>query len=472
MFKIPRIALFIFSLLLTLQIDAQLILTDSLAGFENHSFFGASVSISGDRMAVGSPRDHTQGFHAGRVDIYEWDGTDWILMGNPLYAQGERELFGNNLKLEGNRLAVVAATNTEAIDPVGYVQVFDWDGQAWMPLGDPMYADTAVQEFFGTSIDLRGNRIAFTYPNTETPPVVYSSTVYEWNGTDWNQLGTPLLSGNTKTNLALTDNLLIVSAPSINQNFPETWGGGVYTFAFDGTDWMGIDTLRGPHGSQYGYALETDGDLLAVSAWGQTGSNGFVEFREWNGSNWDQIGDQLTGSNGSTGFGFQLAIEEDVLAVGSAEEIFNDGNPATVRVYKRTGDSWDERGQFSYVTQTQQYTALEISQETVAIGLALNNQNRGFVRLYDLSGVTSNHSFTVHPLSVYPNPTTGQLQVTLPESTTGTLRVFDAFGRLERQLPVRGQTLDIDLTASGTGTYLVQISSGSQIYQTSIVVTR
>jgi len=77
--------------------------------------------------------------------------------------------------------------------------------------------------------------------------------------------------------------------------------------------------------------------------------------------------------------------------------------------------------------------------------------------------VGENNSATLTPtLKAFPNPTNGLIQVRLPNraSTGATLRVFDMYGRVVKELTVKSTAVPVDLTSEDAGIYMVEWQSG------------
>ncbi len=66
-------------------------------------------------------------------------------------------------------------------------------------------------------------------------------------------------------------------------------------------------------------------------------------------------------------------------------------------------------------------------------------------------------------LQANPNPTNGLLQVRLPNSNSNaTLRVFDVYGRMIKELAVSGAAIGVDLTTEDAGIYMIEWQNGTE----------
>ena len=66
----------------------------------------------------------------GKVNVYEWNGSQWEQVGFDIYGKEEGDLFGTAVAIngEGDRIAAgsVSLSNEEYVD--GYVKAFSLDG--------------------------------------------------------------------------------------------------------------------------------------------------------------------------------------------------------------------------------------------------------------------------------------------------------------------------------------------------------
>ena len=71
--------------------------------------FGYSVSLSfdGSRMAIGAVSNDDNGFEAGHVRVYEWNGTGWVQLGLNIDGEDTGDLSGwSVVSSDGSRMAI------------------------------------------------------------------------------------------------------------------------------------------------------------------------------------------------------------------------------------------------------------------------------------------------------------------------------------------------------------------------------
>lgn len=125
--------------------------------------FGSAVAISGTRLAVSAIRDDTAGTDAGAVYVYDTTSgtpqTPIYTMLNPGAPDGD--YFGFSVGLSGNRLAVGAVRDDTGDTDSGAVYVFDLaSGTPTVPLVSIFNPTPGNSDQLGRSLGLSGTRLA------------------------------------------------------------------------------------------------------------------------------------------------------------------------------------------------------------------------------------------------------------------------------------------------------------------------
>ncbi len=176
--------------------------------------FGSAISVSGDVVAVSSPRwDTTFGGDnigdAGAVYIFRFDGTDWnevARIESPYISDRDHyKRFGTAIALDGDWLAVHTQYDEQPITPTdplidppacrnnGAVDMFRYnpagvpgagDTEAWERVTLPPASPDCGAEY-GTALDMDGTRLAVgSY--AWAPSSQGSVFVYDFSGGVWN----------------------------------------------------------------------------------------------------------------------------------------------------------------------------------------------------------------------------------------------------------------------------------------------
>ena len=143
-----------------------------------NDFFGASVGVSGDSVAVGATGDNTNGTAAGAAYLFGRSGTTWTQSQKLLPSDGAAvDIFGGSIAIDGNRVAVGASGNNDAGNDSGSAYVFVGDDlevtEADSP--DPVAAENKLTYTLTVTNNGPGN--ATGVPLTDTLPsgVTFSS---------------------------------------------------------------------------------------------------------------------------------------------------------------------------------------------------------------------------------------------------------------------------------------------------------
>ncbi len=120
--------------------------------------FGYAVDIEGDRMAVSAPSDDEPNPRSGMVSVFERAGQyfPWVLVAIIRSPQPEDlGFFGDSLDLFGDRIAIGESDRLGDQGEAGRVWVFERQGSgAWTVLGAPIlqFAGATAYDGFGASV--------------------------------------------------------------------------------------------------------------------------------------------------------------------------------------------------------------------------------------------------------------------------------------------------------------------------------
>ncbi len=133
---------------------AKLIASDS----ESRRFFGISVAIDGDRIAIGAPYIVTQSRRPGKAYIFRREGSSWVEEAILIPSRSHNgDDFGWSVSLDGDRVAVGARRPFVGGIPGGAAYVFRREGTNWVEESVVSAADAGSGDYFGISISLQNN---------------------------------------------------------------------------------------------------------------------------------------------------------------------------------------------------------------------------------------------------------------------------------------------------------------------------
>ena len=146
---------------------------ESIVGSTFYEYIGAvSLSSDGQTLAVGAPGASQRGVNSGRTQVYRYNGNAWVQIGQTLYGLVRLKQFGFSVALnkDGSRLAVGAPFAESRVDEKGCIYVYDLSAaNEWTEVGVLGLVDSKSDEA-GKSVQLSesGKTVAFSAPGDST----------------------------------------------------------------------------------------------------------------------------------------------------------------------------------------------------------------------------------------------------------------------------------------------------------------
>jgi len=337
-------------------------LLQTLEGTSQSDFAGFSTSFSSDGtyVAIGFKQAIDAESNTGLARVYKLNNGIWSPFGGDLTGFKPGDEFGASLSLsdDGKRLAVGSRSSDDGGPSSGNVRVFQYSAEpgVWQPIGNPIVG-VESQDRAGYSVAMSGNgdRVAVGAPRGGDD--TGSVRVFDYNGTDWVQIGQELFGdaarvlGGYSCSLSQNGTTLAMSAIRSDRDGMEK-NGYVSVFRLSqimeaSPRWqkVGEDILGDNSGDQNGcsVSLSADGSLVAIGANGldhQGVSNvGYCRVFSNDGSNWTQLGSSMRGREHGeqSGFSISLSRNGNRIACGGA-------NSGVVRVYDYKED-WVKYGE-------------------------------------------------------------------------------------------------------------------------------
>jgi hypothetical protein len=315
----------------------------TIYGVADTNYEGRDVSISsdGNTIATGAPNnDNANGVDAGQVRVYSWNGSAWVLKGAAIFGEGAAHYSGHSLSLsaDGNRI-VIGSDPTASITED--VRVFEWNGNAWVKMGSGIDGE-ATDDKFGTDVDIsdNGSTIVVGAPyNDGSGANAGHVQVYTWNGSAWIQRGNDLdgeVAGDAKGwSVSINNDGTVVAIGAPYNDGIGSSAGHTRVFSWNGSAWVqkGVD-LDGESASTWSghsVALNDDGNTVAIGA--PFNGLGHMRVYKWNGSTWAIEGGDIDSPNNSQG-GWGVGINGDGTKVAMGVPNGGPSFHGEVRVYE------------------------------------------------------------------------------------------------------------------------------------------
>ncbi len=149
-------------------------------------FFGTSVAIDGDTIAVGD----TEGrFGLGEVYVFVRTGDTWNEQAVLTGSEDERASFGCSVAVEDDTIVIGALGDDEAAEDAGAAFVFTRSGEIWSLQQKLMASDGDENDFFGEAVALCGDTIVVLAPYDDYVHSEGGGSAYFFarSGGVWNQ---------------------------------------------------------------------------------------------------------------------------------------------------------------------------------------------------------------------------------------------------------------------------------------------
>jgi len=251
--------------------EAKLVASDGAAP-DN---FGCSVAINGDTIVVGAfgKNDFT-----GVAYVYRHGSTGWAEEATLTPVDGvPGDLFGMSVSMSGNKI-VVGSPYGDANDLApdsGAAYVFRRDGAVWTQEAKLVAGDPDFYDSFGASVSISGSKVVVGAPSDDAS--VGSAYVFKYDGIAWIQEAKLVASGPPESDrfgasVSISGNRIVIGVPEDDDKGENS--GSAYVFKFDGTRWGEEIKLTASDGASYDYfgpSISISENTIVIGATGATG---------------------------------------------------------------------------------------------------------------------------------------------------------------------------------------------------------
>lgn len=458
----------------------QIQLGSDIDGTLNYDSLGTGVALNydGTIMVVGIPHDYNLHDIPGRVQVYQYSGNEWQQIGNDIYGTVNNGGFGLEVSINaiGNIIAIAEPVNNTTDNP-GNVVVYEFDGNDWLQVGQTL-SGIEDGDIFGNSISLNdsGDVLAVGIPahNQEDKPG--SVMVYHYNNNLWELLGNKIdgLMNEDDFGAAVSLNssgdILAVGAPNGSINGDES--GYTQVFQFNNNEWqqLGENFLGEDVFDWFGsdVQLNDNGNIIAIGApWDEIS---YVSVFEFVNNTWIPKGNKINAEIENVQLGYNICISGagNVLAFGLPK--FNTGSADIGKVitYKFIQNNWSKVGEDIIGENNGDGSGHGLGLNNVgdivaigAIGSDDGNHNAGQVRVYDISDKLHINDFDQikYPIHVYPNPTSNTLNIQA-EETISSIVIMNMLGQTLLTSKGNSNKAQVDISGLSAGNYFVKVIVG------------
>ena len=223
--------------------------------------------------------------------------------------------------------------------------------------------------------------------------------IFKWNGTSWIQKGSDIdgeaANDNFGISVSFPDSNYVAIGAYRNDGTGSN-AGHVRVFRWNGSTWQqqGNDIDGETIGDESGKSIFMPDSLtVAIGAAKNDGSGsnaGHVRIYRWNGSSWQQKGSDLDGPGADYNFGRAVCMpDSNTVAISSKGNIFEAGE---VQIYEWNGTAWNQKGSTIIGEATFDLSGDAVSMPSpnfISIGAANNNgggSQSGHARIFEWNG--------------------------------------------------------------------------------------
>jgi hypothetical protein len=438
--------------------------------------FGRRVSISsdGNTIAIGAYLNDGNGIDSGHARVYQNTAGTWAQIGSDIDGTSIFDQSGESVCISGDA-STLAIGSVNHNSYTGQVRVYKNTLGTWTQIGADINGE-AASDFSGSSVSLStdGNKIAIGANLNDTNGSNSGNVrVFQYITGVWTQIGTSIngeaAGDNSGYSVSLSADANIVAIGAYGNDGNGSSSGHIRVYQNTTGVWtqIGNDIDGEAAGDSSGIvSISANGDTVAIGAYGNDvngSSSGHVRVYQNTLGAWTQIGNDINGEAANDGSGYSVSISGDgnIVAIGAFGNDGNGVNSGNVRIFKNITGVWTQIGTNingeATVDMSGWNVSLSSDGKTVIIGAPANDgngANSGHVRVFDLSALLASDSFVLNRFSIYPNPVSEMLNISLQDNLT--LEKVNIYNTLGQLIKTEKQN-KINVSTFAKGSYFVEI---------------
>ncbi len=311
--------------------------------------FGRSVSIYDNWAVIGACRDNTADKNAGAAYIYKNESETWIQYGK-LVPDDLRphDYFGYSVSISEEYVAVSAINDNFNS---GSVYIFKKDNENWIMDARLRPDNLKRNSNFGYSVAISGNCVIIgAYRDDGKTVESGAAYIFEKTGNEWVEKG-KLVAGDGQKgdhfgrSVAIYGDYALIGAIHVKDNGVDS--GAVYIFRKIDGKWIQKQKLVPQDSSlddYFGFSIGIYDDHIIVGSSSKTENgitSGAAYIFQKNGDNWIQK-EKLMPADGHDNdfFGCSVAISDGYAIVGADGDDDTENNSGAAYIYKKDSETW------------------------------------------------------------------------------------------------------------------------------------
>ncbi len=237
--------------------------------------FGMSVALADGVAVVASP-DHDQlGSNSGAVYVFRFNGDTWNEEAKLTASDGAAaDFFGISVSISNNLIAIGASGVDGGAANTGAIYIFRHDGISWVEETKLNSSDAVKDDYFGSSISIENDTVVVgAQKNDPLGEQSGSAYLFSFNGEEWTE-NAKLIAGDGMPwaqfgrSVSISNNKVLVGAPG-QDSYNGTGTGSAYLYEFIGTSWVEESKLIASEGGSYdsfGESVSVSGGIAVVGS--------------------------------------------------------------------------------------------------------------------------------------------------------------------------------------------------------------
>jgi len=383
-------------------------------------------------------------------NIAKWDGSSWSALGSGLSIDTAHSLDIDieALAIYNGDLYVAGQFDTANGVPVN--NIAKWNGSSWSPVG------SGIPEI-GMQVNVNTVRALAVYNGFlyaaglfDTAGGIQANGIAKWDGTQWTSVDSGVLGYIlclTVYNGELYAGGHFIKAGNTKANNIAVWNDTLWATLDNGID-------SGLNATMTSIAFY-QGNLYAVMS-------GYIphyadSLEEWNGTGWSSISNSIP-NNYSLGIDVLYSFNGNLIIGGGFDSI---GGATIKNLAQWNGNTWSSFGgsvnEYSVQAITTYNGYLYAGGQFTQAG----NDSANSIAEYTCA-TDGIHEVTADHVHVYPNPTTGMVNISIDNAEAGlSVQIYDLLGQKIFQSSISSDNTSIDLSGHAAGSYLYHISGAS-----------
>ena len=282
--------------------------------------FGWAVDVDGDYAVVTSLFDQGASPVSGTATVFQRGGSSWSQTQILAPTDGATsDWFGRSVSIQGNTIAIGAPQDDDFGAECGSVYIYTFNGTSWIQQSKLTAADANAGDNFGQSVALSGASIVIGAPfDDDAGSSSGSAYIFTFNGTSWNQQAKLTASDASSSDsfgygVALDGDTALVGAYRANLGGFGSDAGAAYVYTRSAVTWSQSTKLVPASlaaGDDCAWSVALDGEHALLSARGHANNQGSVFHFRNSVAGWVEV-NELVASDGAVGDEFSLSIDLD-----------------------------------------------------------------------------------------------------------------------------------------------------------------